>query len=93
LSAPKVNKAFFQAPDFAKPLVISCLIKPFFGVGSYVLDSVCRGCGIHLKETALNAGTFMNAWDRLRTVTAAQRDPPQEETLFELCPFGFCCRT
>ena len=52
-AAPKVNEAFIQGPDFAKPLVVSCLVEPFFGVGGHVLDSACLGW-----RECLNNGGF-----------------------------------
>lgn len=85
-----MNKAFFQGTDLAKPLVVSCFIEPFFGIGGHVLDSTCLSW-IHLKEPALSAGVFMHARGCVGAVAGAQRDPAQEEVLFELCPFGFCC--
>lgn len=71
-AAPKVNKAFFQGTDFAKPLVVSCLVEPFFGVGGDGLDAACLGW-IHLKEPTLDADVFTHARGRVRTVTGAQR--------------------
>ncbi|MBT2598055.1 hypothetical protein [Arthrobacter sp. ISL-72] len=80
-----MNEAFFQGTHFAKPLVVSCLVKPFFGVGGHVLDTACLGW-IHLKEPALDASVFMHAGGGVRAVTGAQSDPSEEEVLFELGP-------
>lgn len=85
-----MDKTFLEGADFAEPLVFAGFGEALLGVFGHGFEA--SGLGrIDLKEAAFDAGALVNARRGVGTMAGAQRDPAEEETLLEFCPFLGCC--
>jgi hypothetical protein len=80
-----VLQTLFEGGDLSEPPFVLGLDKALLGVLRHLVDAAKLG-RIDAQKSASGAGVLVDAWRAVRPMTFAERDPAQQEMLFELGP-------
>ena len=79
-------QALFEGGDLSEPPFVLGFDEALFGVLGHLVDAA-KLRWIHAQEPAARAGVLVHARRAVGPVTLAERNPAQQEMLFELGPF------